>query len=126
MVIQTNNKSGRERGSLMAEMLVAIAILVGVMLPVAYSYEAENRLARAYYCRAVAMEIVDGEMEVLLAGEWRAFTPGTHPYEVKAESRTNLPAGQFTVTVQTNKVRLEWQPAVTRYGGPVAREALLK
>jgi len=126
MVIPTNNQIGRERGSLMAELLVAIAILIVVILPVAYSYDAESHLARAYYCRAVAMEIVDGEMEVLLAGEWRAFTPGTHPYEVKAESRANLPAGQFTVTLQTNKVRLEWQPAVKRYGGPVAREAMLK
>lgn len=126
MVIHINNTPARRRGSLVAELLVAIAILVAVMLPVAYSFDAEKRLARTYYTHAVAMEIVDGEMEVLLAGEWRTFTTGTHPYQPKGQSLTNLPPGQFTVTVQTNKVRLEWQPAARQYGGPVVREAMVK
>lgn len=110
----------------MAELLVATAILLAVLLPVAYSFDAEKRLARTYYTHAIAMEVVDGEMEVLLAGEWHAFTPGTHPYSPKAESLTNLPPGQFTVTIDPNKVRLEWQPALKQYGGPVVREAKLK
>lgn len=110
----------------MAEMLVAVAILVAVMLPVAYSFDAEQRLARTYYTHAIAMEIVDGEMEVLLAGDWHAFAPGTHPYTPKAGSLANLPPGQFIVTVQPGKVRLEWQPAEKQYGGPVVREAAVK
>jgi hypothetical protein len=126
MVIVTKNKSADKRGYLMAELLVAIAILLGVVLPVAYSFDAEKRVARTYYDRAVAMEIVDGEMEVLMAGEWRAFTPGSHPYQVNAEARTNLPPGQFTLTVEASKIRLEWQPAVKRYGGPVVREATVR
>ena len=126
MVIHLPTQSACERGSLLAEMLVAIAILLAVMLPVAYSFDAEKRLARTYYTHAIAMEIVDGEMEVLLAGEWRAFTPGTHPYTPKAGSLTNLPPGEFTVTIQPGKVRLEWRPAIKQYGGPVVREAAIK
>jgi hypothetical protein len=126
MVIHLHNASVRQRGSLMAELLVAIAILLAVMLPVAYSFDAEKRLARTYYSHAIAMEVVDGEMEVLLAGEWRAFTPGTHPYSPKAGSLTNLPPGNFTVTIQPGKVRLEWHPAVKQYGGPIVREAQVK
>ena len=126
MVIPTDNPRLRRRGSLMAEMLVAIAMLMIAMVPVAYSFDAEKRAARATYNHAIAMEIVDGEMEVLLAGEWRAFTPGTHPYPVKADALTNLPPGQFTLTLETNKVRLEWKPSMTRRGGPVVREATLK
>jgi hypothetical protein len=126
MVIRSPNKSARQQGSLMAEMLVAIAILVAVMLPVAYSFDAEKRLARTYYAHALAMEIVDGEMEVLQAGEWRAFTPGTHAYTPKAGALTNLPPGAFTVIVQPGKVRLEWQPAAKQYGGAVVREAAIK
>jgi hypothetical protein len=125
MVIHVKNKS-REAGSFMIEAFVGIALLVGVMLPIAYSFASEKNLARAYYSRAVAMEIVDGEMEVLMAGEWRAFTPGTHPYAVHGDALTNLPPGQFVVTIQTNKVRLEWQPAVKQRGGPVVREAMVK
>ena len=110
----------------MAELLVAIAILLAVLLPVAYSFDAEKRLARTYYTHAIAMETVDGEMEVLQAGEWRAFTPGTHPYHPKGESLTNLPPGQFTLTIQPDKIRLEWQPAAKQYGGPVVREVAVK
>jgi hypothetical protein len=116
----------RQRGSLMVELLVAVAILIGVLLPLAYSFVGERRLARAYYQRAVAMEIVDGEMEALLAGQWRAFPPGTHDYRVHAGAATNLPPGRFVLTVQPDKLRLRWQPALKDRGGPVTREAVLK
>jgi len=125
MVIRFSNQRRRECGSLMAEMMVAIAILMVVIVPVAYSFDAEKRAARATYNHAIAMEIVDGEMEVLLAGEWRAFTPGTHPYPVKANALTNLPPGKFTLTLTTNKIRLEWKPSMTRRGGPIVREVML-
>jgi hypothetical protein len=116
----------RQRGALMVELLVALAILTGVLLPLAYSFVSERRLARACYQRAVAIEIVDGEMETLLAGEWHAFSPGTHDYRVHAGAATNLPPGRFTLTVQPPKLRLRWQPAVKDRGGPVTRETILK
>jgi hypothetical protein len=116
----------RQHGALMVELLVALAILAGVLLPLAYSFVSERRLARGCYQRAVAMEIVDGEMEALLAGEWRAFTPGVHDYTVHAGAATNLPPGRFILSVQSDKLRLRWQPAVKDRGGPVTREAMLK
>jgi Tfp pilus assembly protein PilX len=115
----------RQRGSLLVELLIALAIMAGVLLPLAYSFTSERRIARAYYNRAVAMEIVDGEMEVLLAGEARAYQPGTQDYTVHCGAATNLPPGRFSLTVQTNKIRLRWQPAVKDRGGPVTREAML-
>jgi hypothetical protein len=116
----------RHSGSLMVELLVAVALVIGGLFPLAYSIVSERRLARAYYNRAVAMEIVDGEIETLLAGEWRVFPPGTHDYRVHADAATNLPPGRFILTVQPDKVRLRWQPALKDHGGPVTREAALK
>ena len=110
----------------MVELLVAMALVVVILLPFAYSFTAERRIALASYQRAVAMEIVDGEMEALVAGEWRAFPPGTHDYHVHAGAATNLPPGHFILTVQPGKVRLHWQPALKDHGGPVTREAILK
>ena len=124
--LTTATSRRRRHGSLMVELLVAMAILIGVLLPLAYSFVSERRLARAYYQRAVAMEIVDGEMEALLAGEWRAFSPGTHDYPVHAGAATNLPPGRFILSVQPGKVQLRWQPALKDRGGPVTREAILK
>jgi len=126
MVILTSRRSTRQRGALMTELLVAMALLVGALLPIAYSVASEKHLAHAYYQRAVAMEIVDGEMEVLLAGGWREFAPGPHEYPIHAGAAKNLPPGKFQVTVGSNRVRLEWQPALKDHGGPVVREAIVR
>jgi hypothetical protein len=123
MVIRPAKTPIRRRGALITELVVAMALLMAALLPLAYSIASERRLARAQYQRAVAMEIVDGEIEALVAGEWRAFTPGTHDYQIHSVAATNLPPGQFLVTVETGKVRLEWKPAVKQHGGPVVREA---
>ena len=119
-------KRRRQSGALMVELLIALAILTGVLLPLAYSFASERRLARSDYQRAVAMEIVDGEMEALLAGEWRAYPPGTQDYRVHAGAATNLPPGRFILSIQPAKLRLRWQPAIKDHGGPVTREAILK
>ncbi len=126
MVIRTRLKSRRQCGALMTELMVALAILAGVLQPLAYSLVSERKLARSSYQRAVAMEIVDGEMEALVAGEWRAFPPGTQDYRVRAAAMTNLPPGKFLLTLESGHVRLQWQPAVKQHGGAVVREARVK
>lgn len=110
----------------MVELLVAMAMLVGSLLPLAYSIVAEHRFARACYQRAVAAEIVDGELEVLAAGEWRAFARGTHEYAAHAAAATNLPPGKLLLTIEPGTLRLEWLPAVKQHGGPVIREVKVK
>jgi hypothetical protein len=106
----------------MVELLVALALLLGAVLPLAYSIASEKRLARSTYQRAVAMELVDGEIEALLAGGWRAFSPGTHEYQVHARAAENLPPGRFVLNVTTDRIRLEWRPAQKHSGGSVVRE----
>jgi len=126
MVIPRPSSTARQRGALMADLVVATAILMVGVMPIAYSFASEKRAAMFYYQRAVAMEIVDGEIETLAAGGWRAFGPGTHDYSVHAVATTNLPPGKFLLTVETNKVRLAWQPSLKHQGGAVAREAIVK
>jgi len=103
-----------------------MGILTLTMLPLAFSFMQESRLCRAYYYKAIAMEIVDGEMEVLAAGEWRAFKPGQQDYRVSCTSATNLPPGTFHLTLTDERVRLEWSPTAHGHGGPVVREVNLK
>jgi len=116
----------RESGALMTEMVIAMAILVIAVMPLGYSFVHDQKLLRTYYDRAVAMEIVDGEMEALTAGEWRSFSEGTHDYTVHANSLTNLAAGKFLLTVSSNRLRLEWTPGERDRGGRVVREAVVK
>ncbi|HZR16897.1 MAG TPA: hypothetical protein VFE51_06175 [Verrucomicrobiae bacterium] len=126
MVTRAGYRSFRRRGSLLIELLVAMAILSGVVLPLAYSIAAERRYARAVYQHAVAMEIVDGEMELLAAGAWHSFTNGVMDYPVHAGAATNLPPGRFILTMTPEKLRLEWRPSIKQHGGTVVREVLKK
>lgn len=128
MVIRSPQSAGRrgrperrQRGSLSVELTVAVGILVTVLMPLSVSFAREQALVRSLYHRAVAIALVDGETEVLQAGEWRRFPPGTHAYTVHARALTNLPPGRFTFTLTTERARLEWQPEAGG-GGPVVRE----
>src|SRR6478609_8066839 len=76
-------RNKRARASVLLELVVAMGILTTVMLPIAFSYTLELRTVRAQYFRAVAMEVIDGEMEILLAGEWQTLAQGQHNYSIQ-------------------------------------------
>jgi hypothetical protein len=113
------------KGYLAVDLMVAMALLMIGVFPLAFSLDREQRLFRAYYYRAVAMEVVDGEMEALAAGAWKDLPEGKHDFIVKAESARNLPPGHFIATREPRLVRLEWVPAKKDKGGPVKREMRL-
>ena len=110
----------------MADLMVGLAIFALAMLPLAVSFSHEMRIVRASYWRAVALEVVDGEMEILAAGEWQAFADGKSGYAVKAPAATNLPPGRFEFTKSGNRLRLEWQPVERNGVGAVVREVMVK
>lgn len=112
-----------ESATLVTELIIGIAILVIALLPLAYSFAQDEKMARHYYRRAVAMELMDGEMEILLAGEWHSYKEGTQPYTFHAASATNLPAAKTVLTINGKHLRLEWLPEKILSGGKVTREA---
>ena len=59
------------RGFLEVDLLVGLAILMLAVLPLGYSFVRERRALKIEYCRSVADEIVDGEMEIIAAGAAR-------------------------------------------------------
>lgn len=110
-------------GGIMVELVIAIGILTAAVLPLAYSFMDEQHQCHLAYIHGIAMEIVDGEMEALAAGEWHVFAEGTHDYVVHGGAVQNLPPGTFALTVQGKQLRLEWKPDSPRFGRPVVREA---
>jgi len=116
----------RESGALITELIVAMAILVLALFPLAFSFAQEAKFLRACYNRSVAMEIVDGEVEVLLAGEWRAFKEGAQDYAPHATAVTNLTSSKFLLTMTGRRLRLEWLPSERNQGGKVVREVTVK
>jgi hypothetical protein len=110
---------------LVAELMVAVSILAIASIPLAFSFRSEQRLVRAHYQKVVAMEIIDGEMEVLRAGQWRAWLDGEHDYPITAHAKSNLPSGKFLLTRSNQHLRLEWLPAKKGQGGHLVRETLI-
>jgi hypothetical protein len=107
---------------LTTELVVAMAILVAVMIPLCHGLVQQQVLYRAYYYRAVAMGLVDGEMEVLAAGAWRQLSDGSTEYPIQAAAARNLPPGRFMATRTREVIRLEWIPEARHAGGRIIRE----
>jgi hypothetical protein len=121
-----SSRTRRERGFMMVDLFVGMAILAVAILPLAFSYVKETRMLRAEYFHGVAMEIVDGEMEVLAAGEWRNVPEGAQPYTVHAHAAASLPPGHFQLTKTGQRLRLEWASNQRQGIRPVVREVTVK
>lgn len=106
------------------DLAVGMALLLFAVLPITYGIWSDRTALRATYQHALAMEITDGEFEILAAGGWRAFPEGVTPYTVKAASATNLPPGQFILTRQGNHLRLAWASTKKSGVAPVVREGV--
>jgi hypothetical protein len=115
-----------KRGFLEVDLAVGMAILGLAILPLGLSFVRERELLRAEYFRSVATEIVDGEMEILAAGDWKNFPDGSQTYAIHANSAANLPSGHFQLTKAENHLRLEWTPDKRQGIGAVVREVTVK
>jgi len=114
------------RGFLMVDLVVGMAILALAIMPLAFSFVHERQLLHAEYSRAVVVEIVDGEMGILAAGEWRNLPEGQQAYPVHAQAAASLPPGKFHLTRTGKHLRLEWKSDEPRGIGIVVREITLK
>ena len=115
MVTKKQNRQ-RERGAvLLAELIVALVLLATALIPITFSIINDQRTFRNYYFKAIAMEIVDGEMEILKSGYWKEFEQGAQPYPTTAKAGENLPEGDFILTLKGKLIRLEWKMKEGRY-----------
>lgn len=112
----------KQTGALMTDVVIALSILAVGVFPLAFSFQTEQRMLRAEYEHAVLMELVDGEMEILKAGEWRAYESGSHTYQVKNVTGLKLPPGHFQLTRTDRHLRLEWLSDKPMHGGSIVRE----
>lgn len=107
---QNRSRSKSQRAFWMLDLTVALVILTMAIIPLGFSFAQEQRAFRADYCRAVVNEIVDGEMEILAAGDWKNFPDGRQTYIIHCRAAANLPPGHFELTKNGHHLRLEWLP----------------
>ncbi len=131
MKMNTSAKFRRRRSGRFAfleiDLMVGLAIFALALMPVGYSFLRERQVLRAEYVHGAAMEIVDGEMEILAAGEWKTLPDGPQAYAVDSNAAARLPRGNFQFTKSGKHLRLEWSPAGRHLGiAPVVREITVK
>jgi hypothetical protein len=122
MVIQRNPPIHCRRGFASMDLFLAMAIFLVGFFSLAYLSTREMKLARAYYFDAIALSLVDGELEVLAAGAWRELPVGESSYRSSAATMKLLPPGEFRATRTDRLIRLEWIPASRRNGRHTVRE----
>jgi len=125
MVIRRGIKR-RFAGVFLIEAMVGIAVLILATLPLTVWLMADARSFRDTYCRAIATELVDGETEILAAGEWRNYAEGTNVWQARGGAVTNLPEGRFLVIRRGEHLRLEWRSVRKSGIGIVTREITVK
>jgi hypothetical protein len=111
-------------GFLEVDLVVAIALLMVAALPLAYSFTSDQRVQRAAYERAAAMELLDGQMELLAAGGWRNYPQGTNEIALTGASAVNLTPNRALLIIGPHSLRLEWHPA-KRVSSGISREVRL-
>jgi hypothetical protein len=120
--VKTARKNQAKRGSLQIDAIVALALLSAVVLPMGFGFVGNQRMLRHTHHRAVAMELIDGELEVLASGDWRAVPVGTREVRMTGRAAANLPPGRFVLTRSDKNCRIEWIPVDTRNDVRFARE----
>jgi hypothetical protein len=113
-------------GFLEVDMLVGLAILSLAIVPVGFSFAHERQVLHMEYIHSVANEIVDGEMELLAAGDWKNYPDGVQNYSVHAGAAACLPPGHFQLTKTGNQLRLKWSSEWKHSGSPVIREVTVR
>ena len=126
MNIRPTTRLANRLAFLQLDVAVAITFLALVFIPLSISSSGDLDLARRHYFEAVALQLIDGEMDVLLAGERRKYTTGEHRITPVGEAVQKLPEGEFVLTVHDQKLTLAWVPTKRAKWGRVERVVQLK
>ena len=121
----------RARGFLEVDLLVGLAILSLAIVPLGLAFARERQVLRLEYFDSVANEILDGEMEILAAGDWKSFPDGSQVYPVHSRAAGVLPPGHFQLIKTGHHLRLEWEAQRVKVSpdhglGALAREVTVK
>jgi hypothetical protein len=115
----------RQRGWFNVDLLVALGLLAAVVLPLAFGMASERRLLQAEVQRASVVMLLDGELEVLLAGEWRRFNDGETVLSPRGLAAQKLPPVKCVLQKNGRHLRLEWRPDRLKGRPSVMKEAEL-
>ncbi len=108
------------------DVAVAIVILMLVFIPLTVTSSSKLDLARRHHVEAVVLQLIDGEIDVLLAGEQEKYNFGEHRITPAGEAAEDLPKGEFILTLKEKQLSLAWVPVKLAKWGRIERAVNLK
>ena len=108
------------------DVMGAIVILMLVFIPLTVTSSRKLDLARRHHVEAVVLQLIDGEIDVLLAGEHKKYNFGEHRITPAGEAAEDLPKGDFILTLKKKQLSLVWIPVKQAKWGRIDREVNLK
>ncbi|HEX7653303.1 MAG TPA: hypothetical protein VF607_07345 [Verrucomicrobiae bacterium] len=124
-VLLSHKRSGC-RGFLQIDLVAALVLLTIALIPVGFAFQRERHLLQVEYQRAAIDELVDGELELLVAGGAQIIPAGEQPYLMHSRILSHLPPGHFQLTRTERHLQLAWLPDEKAGVSAVVREATLK
>tara|TARA_B100000029_G_scaffold500435_1_gene572192 strand:+ start:277 stop:657 length:381 start_codon:yes stop_codon:yes gene_type:complete len=108
------------------DVAVAIVILMLVFIPLTVTSSSKLDLARRHHVEAVVLQLIDGEIDVLLAGELKKYKAGEQRITPAGEAAEDLPKGEFILTLKEKQLSLAWVPVKLAKWGRIERAVNLK
>lgn len=108
------------------DVAVAIAILMLVFIPLTVTSSGKLDLARRHHVEAVVLQLIDGEIDVLLAGELKKYKAGEQRITPSGDVVEMLPKGDFVLTVKEKQLELVWVPVKLSKWGRIERAVNLR
>ena len=126
MKLQPTTRLAKRLAFIQMDVVLGIALLLLVFIPFSVTSSGELDLARRQQFQAVALQMIDGEMDVLLAGERQKYAAGEHTITPPGEAVQSLPEGKFVLTVGEKELTLAWTAVKQAKWGRVERVVKLK
>ena len=108
------------------DLMLAVSILMLLFIPFGVTSSGKLDLARRQHFEAVALQMIDGELDVLLAGERQKYPLGEHKITPPGAAVKTLPVGEYILVVKENQLSIAWVPEKEAKWGRVEREVTLK
>ena len=126
MILRPTPRAAKRLAFVQLDVALAVSILLLVFIPFSVTSSSKLDLARRQHFKAVALQMIDGELDVLMAGERQKYIPGEHKITPPGEAVKTQPVGEFILTVQENPRTIAWVPEKEAKWGRVEREVTLK
>ena len=118
MTLRPTSRLAKHLAFIQLDLMLAVSILMLLFIPFGVTSSGKLDLARRQHFEAVALQMIDGELDVLLAGERQKYPLGETP---PGEAVKTLPVGEFILIVKEKQLFLAWVPEKEAKWGRVER-----